>query len=303
MYISSVQVEVDIWAITRLGRACHMDAEQRRDSGHHTISERRNLEKKMRDYDCQSPQPTSPIKMREKKFFFFLNRTITLKLAKLAPPKAKSHYNQFSKVTFLPNLDLVFHHKKAVFFTSKANEIMLEMILLKQILFLLFQRIQKKALTNTSIFDLTSNEHCKQLFRFGSKGCQVESCAMSNLAVEHLKNKCSTDSVANVRGQVYSSNLQVISCGKLVPIPAVPVVVKRQKLVNVNTFISKISIQIANDPPSTIPPMNSEIVSKASVRTIKGHYDFFPKTFVPGSESPPPFTQEGKVRSFKASNV
>ncbi|KAL4587432.1 hypothetical protein LXL04_000303 [Taraxacum kok-saghyz] len=57
--------------------------------------------------------------------------------------------------------DLNFNHKYAVFLTSKANELMLEILLKKQILFLLFQRTQKKAITITSILVFTSTEPCK----------------------------------------------------------------------------------------------------------------------------------------------
>ena len=40
----------------------------KRDSGHLTISERRNSEKKMRDYSWESPQLASPVGMLEMKF-------------------------------------------------------------------------------------------------------------------------------------------------------------------------------------------------------------------------------------------
>ncbi|KAL4575225.1 hypothetical protein LXL04_022067 [Taraxacum kok-saghyz] len=142
------------------------------------------------------------------------------------PPRQRTkNYNQFSKFTFFPNLDLNFNHKKEVFFTSHSKLLILVLEPLKQTLFLLHHTAQRKALIIIANLVLSAEdllgisasqrreEISEHLSKAGSKGRHKESLAIRIFTAEQCKKRWSAISGKQLQvGQRVDRRMTPLNC-------------------------------------------------------------------------------------------
>ena len=80
-------------------------------------------------------------------------------------------------------------------------------------------------------------------------------------------------------------------------------IIKEQNLVNINTHLRKIPVQVANDPPIARPAGRRNDIPETSIISVKRFDNILPKTLRAPFKTPPPFTKESHVSCFEASDV